>query len=205
MKKRGISSLPTNTVVSKKFKPTESVIQPDVLLIAIIDGKKVTKTRCPVYNNNIVSLPAMIEVFADLVICRKCQKGELRLFELRNLSTCSTQLIFRCNNCLEAKIFMNVPIRAVPNPLQIIFLREDLLSTYYPATLASLVVGIGTEKLNTLYGLLDIPPSPTAQHKYKILKNLRETAELVARKCMDKAKEELRIKFEMLAGFTMQS
>ena len=38
-KKRGISSLPTDTVASKKFKPTESVIQPDVSLTAIINGK----------------------------------------------------------------------------------------------------------------------------------------------------------------------
>ena len=102
--------------------------------------------------------------------------------------------MFRCDDCLEAKIFMNVPIRAVPKPTPDDISKEKI---YYPldysATLASLVVGIGTEKLNTLYGLLDIPPSPTAYHRYKILK--RETAEVVARKCMDDAKEELTIKF----------
>lgn len=112
------------------------------------------------YSNNIVNFPAIIEVLTDIAICRKCQKGELELFELRNLLTCSTQLMFRCNECLE--IFMNVPIRAVPKPTPDDISKEKI---YYPldysATLASIVVGIGTEKLNTLYGLLDIPPSPT--------------------------------------------
>ena len=40
MKKRGISGLPTDTVTSKKFKPTESFIQTDVPLAAFIDGKQ---------------------------------------------------------------------------------------------------------------------------------------------------------------------
>ena len=64
----------------------------------------------------------------------------------------------------KAKIFMNVPIRAVPKPTPDDISKEKI---YYPLdTLATLVVGVGTEKLNTLYGLLDIPPSPTIDTRF---------------------------------------
>ena len=195
---RRTANIPTGTIAAKKLKYNEeNCIPPKFLLNVKLDGNKATnKEVSPVYGEYIVDLSNMVATFAEIASCKTCH-GELELFEMKSTTTCSSKLMFRCKECLLAKSFWNVGKceEEKPTPVDTSDSKRKYNRLDYSSVLAGRIIGLGIAKLKHFHGLMNIPPPPISGNSYSILKDLVIVANKVAEQSMDKAKEELALKF----------
>ena len=112
----------------------------------------------------------------------------MEIFELKATDdTCTSKFVFRCNVCLNSKVFMSVgePTSSATTNLL------DLTSV-----LSSRLVGLNSE-LRTFSSCMDLPPPPSRHYFNKIQKEVLIAAEKEAEASMDRAKTQLETKLSI--------
>ena len=99
----------------------------------------------------IVDLAAMISSMSEVASCKQCKEAVMQLFEIESSCTCSSKLLFRCSECMNAKIFMNVG-EVNPSTTN----RLDI-----SCVLGARIVGMNSEMLRTFHACVNLPPAPS--------------------------------------------
>ena len=187
-KKPRRKEIPTGTNASKKLDYNEQSYLPKASLIVLnIDDHKVSQPVSQLCGNYIFNLAAMVLSMSEVALCIKCKKGVIELFEVECPDTCASKLIFRCKNCHNYKVFMNVgEINSTS--------RNSLDSA---CVLGGRIAGLRADKLRSYHASLNIPPPPNPYRFPKIQADVLAAAEKEAKATMDRATMELQFQMSI--------
>ena len=175
--------IPTGTIASEKLKYIEGSFHQDFSLMYLkIEGEKVKQKVRPLSDRYIVDLAAMVSTLSEVASCKKCNKGEMELFEMNSRATCASKLVFRCCACNNSIVFMNVG--------EINSDSTNLLDL--SCVLGGRIVDLNPENLRTFYACLDLPPPPMPSRFTKIQEEVLAFAEKEAEASMERATKELK-------------
>ena len=144
----------------------------------------------PVRGNAVFDLENLVDVLAQVAVCRSCQMGRLDPYDKGLRPSCVNYLMFRCCKCYTTKCFWSVSGKFPQTSLTIggakIPKRNDMV---YASVLGGRLIGVGERKLNFYHAALNIPPPPSS---FNIIQaNILTATEEVARQSMNNAKLQL--------------
>ena len=184
------SKVPTESISSKKLNFDDEIYLPEpikmhLLIPELIEDQQfeqlIMQEVLPLCGNYIMDLDAMVSALSAVATCKRCKSGEMQLFEMKRTTTCASQLVFRCNACCNAIIFMNVG--------EIGSKSTNILDL--SSVLGSRLAGIPSEKLRTFSASMGLPPPPIQYHHTKIMNEVIIAAEKEANSSLERATKEL--------------
>ena len=102
--------IPTGTLTSQKLKYIDDSFLPSFCYkdVRFDECKPIPQRVFPLCGNYIVDLAAMVSTLKKVATCIRCKSGAMELYEMACPGTCASKLLFRCDECVNSEIFMNV-------------------------------------------------------------------------------------------------